>query len=50
LRQAQGSQAVHVLDYGRASRSFLFHRTFNLGFSPFNTRRGTLLLARFLSV
>ena len=41
LGQAQGSQAVHVLDYGRASRSFLLHRKCNLGFSPLNTRCDT---------
>jgi hypothetical protein len=40
LGQAQGSQAVHVFDRGRASLDFLFHRECNLGFSPLNTRRG----------
>ena len=50
LGYAQGSQALHVFDHGRASFRFLLHRKCNLGFSPFNTRRGTffwLALYRF---
>ena len=30
---------MHVLDHGRVTLRFLFHRKCNLGFSPFNTRR-----------
>jgi hypothetical protein len=41
---------MHVLDHGRVTLRFLFHRKCNLGFSPFNARRGTffrLALQRF---
>jgi hypothetical protein len=42
LGQAQGAQAMHILDHGRASRRFLLHRKCNLGFSTLRTRGSSL--------